>query len=120
MRLQELGIYSEFYFKRELKPLAQILKDWEILNCVFTGVNDGSRKMVAITDSRVIIIFTGLGSADVKVIPREAVLNYGYEKKLLFGNAFIETESVRFEFTNTQRGMKDLFEWAMKRPLPKY
>ena len=116
--MQELGLYANFYYRKEVKVLAQLLADGEILNCMLTGVNCANRKMVAVTDSRIFIIFAGaLGSGDVKVIKREAVTAYGYEKKL-FPSVFIETENERFDFTNTQHGIKELFEWAMARPLP--
>ena len=118
-RLQELGIYNDFYYRREMRPLTQILYDWERVNCIFTGVNQGYRKLVAVTEIRIIIIFAAaLGSGEIKVIRRSAVTNYGYEKKLLFGSAFIETESERLDFSNTQRGLKELFDWAMARPIP--
>ena len=62
-RLQELSIYSEFYHRKELNALAQVLTEDEILNCILTGVNEGNRKMLAITDRRLMIIFAGALSA---------------------------------------------------------
>lgn len=116
--MQELGLYANYYYRRENKVLVQLLKEDETLNCMLTGVNSGNRKMVAITDSRIIIIFAGaLGSGDVKVLKRDAVTSYGYEKGL-FPSVFIETGSERFDFTNTQHGLRELFDWAMTRPLP--
>ena len=116
--MQELGLYANFYYRRETKSLAQLLKDGESLNCMLTGVNEGNRKMVAITDSRILIIFAGaLGSGEIKVLKRGAVTSYGYEKGL-FPSVFFETAQERFSFTNTQHGMKELIDWAMTRPLP--
>ena len=42
-RLRELGIYSDFYYRKELKTLAQVLGDYERLNCLLTGVHEGNR-----------------------------------------------------------------------------
>jgi hypothetical protein len=119
-RLQELYIYSDFYHRRELNVLAQLLPDGETLNCVLTGVEQGNRKMLAITDRRLLILFAGaLSARDVTVIQRSAVTEYRFEKKLLFSRVSFRTEGgAFFEFTNTQGSLKKLFEWAMQRPLP--
>lgn len=117
-RLQELGIYNDFYYRKEIKPLAQMLGEYERLNCLLTGVHEGNRKMVAVTDRRIIILFTALGGGDVKIIRRESVKDWRFEKKLLFSSLVIETNGgTSFTFTNTQGKLKDLFEWAMKEPI---
>ena len=118
-RLRELGIYSDFYYRKEIKPLAQMLGEYERLNCLLTGVHEGNRKMVAVTDRRIVILFTALGGGDVKIIRRESIKDWRFEKKLLFSSLTIETNGgATFVFTNTQGKLKDLFDWAMKEPLP--
>lgn len=119
-RLQELGIYSDFYYRKELKPLAQVLDDREQLNCVLTGVHEGNRKLLAITDRRIIILFAGaLAARAVTVIRRSAVTACRFEKKFLFSKVCISTANDGdYEFAQTQGSLRDLFEWAMKRPIP--
>ena len=118
-RLRELGIYSDFYYRKELKALMQMLGDYEKLNCLLTGVHEGNRKMVAVTDRRIIVLFTALGGGDVKIIRRESVKEYRFDKKWLFSTLTIETNGgATFVFTNTQGKLKDLFDWAMSQPLP--
>ena len=119
-RLQELSIYSDFYYRKELNALAQVIEESERLNCVLTGVNEGNRKMLAVTDRRLIIIFAGaLAAKAVTVIQRSAVTEYRFEKKILFSKLNFHTSNgVDFEFANTQGSLKDLFEWAMRQPLP--
>ena len=118
-RLRELGIYSDFYYRKEIKPLAQMLGEYERLNCLLTGVHEGNRKMVAVTDRRIIVLFTALGGGDVKIIRRESVKDWRFEKKWLFSNLTIETKGgASFTFTNTQGKLKDLFTWAMNEPIP--
>ena len=118
-RLQELGIYSDFYYRKELKALVQVLGDYERLNCLLTGVHEGNRKMLAVTDRRILILFTPFGGGDMKVIRRESVKDWRFEKKLLFSTLTIETNGgASFTFTNTQGKLKDLFTWAMEQPLP--
>ena len=118
-RLRELGIYSDFYYRKELKALMQMLGEYERLNCLLTGVHEGNRKMVAVTDRRIIVLFTALGGGDVKIIRRESVKTYRFDKKFLFSTLTIETNGgATFVFTNTQGKLKDLFDWAMSQPLP--
>ena len=118
-RLRELGIYSDFYYRKELKALAQVLGDYEKLNCVLTGVHEGNRKLVAVTDRRILILFTPFGGGDMKVIRRESVKEWRFEKKFLFATLTIETNGgAALTFTNTQGKLQDLFRWAMEQPLP--
>ena len=119
-RLRELGIYSDFYYRKELKALLQVLGEYEKLNCLLTGVHEGNRKLVAVTDRRILILFTPFGGGDMKVIRREAVKDWRFEKKLLlFTDLTIETNGgASFTFTNTQGKLQDLFQWAMEQPIP--
>ena len=118
-RLRELGIYSDFYYRKELKALAQVLGDYEKLNCVLTGVHEGNRKLVAVTDRRIIILFTPFGGGDMKVIRRESVKDWRFDKKFLFSTLTIETNGgASFTFTNTQGKLRDLFSRAMSEPIP--
>ena len=117
-RLRELGIYSDFYYRKELKALMQVMGEYERLNCLLTGVHEGNRKMVAVTDRRIIILFTTLGGGDMKVIRRESVKDWRFEKKFLFSTLTIETNGgASFTFTNTQGKLRDLFERAMNEPI---
>ena len=118
-RLRELGIYSDFYYRKELKALMAVLGEYEQLNCLLTGVHEGNRKLVAVTDRRILILFTPFGGGDMKVIRRESVKDWRFEKKFLFSNLIIETGGgASFTFTNTQGKLKDLFTWAMNEPIP--
>ena len=119
-RLRELGIYSDFYYRKELKALVQLLQEGEELNCILTGVHEAARKMLAVTDRRLLIIFAGaLSAGEITVIPREKLADWQFEKKLLFSSVRIETNNGEvYSFTNTQGSLKALFEWAMQRPIP--
>lgn len=119
-RLRELGIYSDFYYRKELKALAQLLQEGEELNCILTGVHEAARKMLAVTDRRLLVIFAGtLSAGEITVIPREKLADWQFEKKLLFSSVRIETTNGElYSFTNTQGSLKALFEWAMQRPIP--
>ena len=117
-RLRELGIYSDFYYRKELKAMCGMLGEYERLNCLLTGVHEGNRKMVAVTDRRIVILFTALGGGDVKIIRRESIKDWRFEKKLLFSSLTIETNGgASFTFTNTQGKLRDLFRWAMEQPI---
>ena len=118
-RLRELGIYSDFYYRKELKALSQVMGEYERLNCLLTGVHEGNRKMVAVTDRRILILFTPFGGGDMQVIRRESVKEWRFEKRFLFSTLTIETNGgASFTFTNTQGRLKDLFDWTMNEPIP--
>ena len=119
-RLRELGIYRDFYYRKELKALCEVLGEYERLNCLLTGVHEGNRKLVAVTDRRILILFTPFGGGDMQVIRRESVKDWRFDKKLLFSTLTIETKGgASFTFTNTQGKHRDLFAWAMEQPIPK-
>lgn len=117
-RLRWLGIYSEYYYRKELKPLGQMLKEGEELNCVLTGVHEANRKLLAVTDRRLILVFSALGGGEFKVIRRDAVKEWQFEKRWMFSRLSFRTSGEQFLLTNTQGARKDLFAWAMERPLP--
>lgn len=118
-RLRELGIYSDFYYRKELKALMQVMGEYEQLNCLLTGVHEGNRKLVAVTDRRILILFTPFGGGDMKVIRRESVKDWRFEKRFLFSSLTIETNGgASLTFTNTQGKLQDLFRWAMEQPIP--
>ena len=119
-RLQELSIYSDFFYRKELKVLEQLIGEDEQLNCILTGVHEGNRKMLAVTDRRLLVVFAGaLADKAVTVIQRSAVKEYRFEKKILFSRlSFCTNSGAEFEFSNTQGSLKELFEWAMRQPLP--
>lgn len=114
-RLQELGIYNDYYYRKELKALPQLLKEGEQINCLLTGVYAANRRMVAVTNNRIVIIFIPtLGPAEVTSIGLGAVTGYTFTKKFFFSKLEIEAGKTRYEFTGVQGARKDLFEWAMK------
>lgn len=116
-RLQELGIYSAYYMRKELKPLAQLLDESARLNCVFTGVNGGCRKLCAVTDRELIVICSALGAGEARVISRSSVKSFDFDKKLLRSSVTVITEEDTLVFTGVQAGIKDLFLWAMSQPV---
>ena len=117
-RLRDLGLYSEYYMRKELKPLAELLDCNASLNCILTGVHDANRKLLAVTDRELLVIFTGaLANGEVKVISRKAVTSWNFEKKFFMPAVEFTAEGETYRFTNTQRGRRELFEWAMNQPL---
>lgn len=115
-QLRQLGIYSDFYYRKELAPLCRLLSEGERLECVFTGVNEADRKLAAITENRIIIVFAGaLGSGDVKVIAKSAVRQYSFEKRFLFSRASFSTENEEYVFRNVEGKTEKLFNEAMSR-----
>ena len=120
-RLRELGIYSEYYHRLELKSLASVLPYDEKLNCILTGFWEGSRRMVAVTDSRIIVIGSGvMVQTQMTVIKRRAVRSWKFTRKFLLSKVEIVTDENTFVFAQTQGAREKLFNWAMEQPVREY
>lgn len=120
-RLRELGIYSQYYYRLELKPLSRFLNVDEKLNCVLTGVIDGRRRLVAITDFRILLIASGaITSGEILIIRRDAVTSWSFNKKFLLSSAVIETKDKTYQIKQTQAGIQKLFTWAMEQEIKQY
>ncbi len=120
-RLRELGIYSEYYHRLELKLLAQIVPYDEQINCILTGVFEGSRRLCAVTASRILIVTSGvLYQKGGIVIPRSSITSWHFDKKFLLSSVTIVAGGKTYEIKQTQGGRKDLFEWAMNQPVKEY
>ena len=99
--------------------LPNVLQTDETLNCLVTGVHDSNRKMIAVTDRRIYVLFVGaLGAGDVKVFSRRAVMEYTFDKKFLRSSILLDTTEGCLVFTGVQGARKELFDWAMTLPIP--
>ncbi len=118
-RLRELGIYSEYYHRLELKTLAAVLSLGESLNCIFTGFWDGSRKMVAVTSSRLIIIgSSALAGSSVMALSRSRIKAWEFRRRFLFSSVVVEADGGdAFVFQQVQSAREKLFDWAMGLPV---
>ena len=120
-RLSELGIYGDYYYRKELKVLSDLLNFDETLNCVFTGLYEGYRHLVAVTDYRIFVIgMPTLGKADLKAVRRSGVKSYTFNKRFLVSSVLLETEESKFEFKQVQGARCKLFNWAMEQPIKEF
>lgn len=120
-RLKELGIYSEYYYRLELKSLKKLINIDETLNCVLTGILDGCRRMIAVTDYRILIISaSALASGEVITIDRKAVKSWKFTKKFLLSTIEIETNERNFLFKMTQAAREKLFNDAMQMEIKQF
>ncbi len=121
LRLQELYIYDLYGFKKELKPLASLLYIDEKINFMATAIFDGKRRLVCITDYRIIILFIPIiGSAESTIVKRKAVVDYQAKEKFFTSWFSFNTKGQSFLFKNTQKRIIDLFLWAMEQPIKQY
>ncbi len=119
-RMKELYLYDLYWYRREIKTLASILYYAEPVNCFLTGVSDGLRRFLAVTDSRAIIIGQRFGSPEeIDIIPRKDISSYSADKKL-FGSSvrFSAENGAEYSFTGVSRRVLDLFIWSMKQDIP--
>lgn len=117
-RLKDLKIYDKYYYRLELKSLASYLYYDENVNCILTGVYDGMRRLVAVTDARIIIVTAGpMVKTEFLVIKRGAVKSWKFTKRFLFSSFEFRTEKSCFTFSMTQAGREKLLKWAMEQPV---
>ncbi len=121
-RMKELYVYDIYGLRRELKPLSRILYNGEPLNCFATGVMDGLRRLLVVTDSRVIIIGNHLGSpSDIDIIPRKDITAHSATKKFFRSSIeFTTVNDARYTLTGVSRRVLDLFNWALDQPLREF
>lgn len=120
-RLRELGIYSEYYHRLELKALVAMVPYDETVNCILTGVYEGSRKLLAVTSARILIIGAGpLVDTNIVVINRGAVTDWKFTKKFLLSSVSITAQGKVYTISQTQGRREDLFNWAMQQEVKEY
>ncbi|MFA6689513.1 MAG: PH domain-containing protein [Sphaerochaetaceae bacterium] len=121
-RMKELYVYELYGLRRELKPLSRVLYNDETINCFATGVSDGLRRMLVVTDSRVIIVGNHLGSpSDIDIIPRKDIVFHGTTKKLFASSIeFTTTNGAHYLLTAVSRRVLDLFDWALDQPIRQF
>ncbi len=121
-RMKELYVYDLYGLRRELKPLSQVLYTGEPLNCFATGVMEGLRRLLAVTDSRVIIIGNHIGSpSDIDIIPRNDITEHSATKKLFASSIEFKTSTgAHYVLTAVSRRVLDLFNWALDQPIKEF
>ena len=120
-RLRELGIYSEYYHRLELKTVAAMVPYDEKLNCILTGVYGNSRKMLAVTEARILIVGAGpLVDTTVIVINRGTVTDWSFDKKFLLSSLSITAQGKTYTLKQTQGRHEKLFRWAMEQPIKEF
>lgn len=120
-RLRELGLYSQYYHRLELKPLAAMVPYDEKINCILTGVYEGTRKMLAVTDARLLIVGAGpLVDTNIVVINRGAVTDWKFNRKFLLSSVSFTAQGKTYMISQTQGGREELFNRAMEQPVKEY
>lgn len=121
-RMKELYVYELYGLRRELKPLSRILYIDEPINCFATGVMNGLRRLLVVTDSRVIIIGNHIGSpSDIDIIPRNDIVAHSATKKFFASSIeFTTSNNAHYLLTAVSRRVLDLFNWALDQPIKQF
>lgn len=121
-RMKELYVYDLYGFRREIKPLGRLLYPGEPINCFAMGVYEGLRRMLVVTDSRVIIVGNHLGApSDVDIIPRKDIVSHSATKKIFGSSIEFSTENgARYILTAVSRRVLDVFNWALDQPIREF
>lgn len=121
-RMKELYVYDLYGLRRELKPLSRILYIDEPINCFATGVMNGLRRLLVVTDSRVIIIGNHIGApSDIDIIPRNDIIAHSVTKKFFASSIeFMTSNKANYLLTAVSRRVLDLFNWALDQPIKEF
>ena len=100
-RLSELGLEREYGYRRELKLLPDILEPDEELRAVTSGVHDGLRRLVVLTQRRLLMLQKPpAGTPNLLYVPREEVLAVEAKRGLFFATLCLHTRARLFVFHN--------------------
>ncbi len=103
-RLSELGVEREYGYRRELRLLPEILKPDEELRAVTSGLHDGQRRLVVLTQRRLLVLQKpAVGKPNLLYVPREEVTAAEARRGLLFGVLTIHTSDRAFVFHNVAK-----------------
>lgn len=120
-RLKDLGIYSQYYHRLELKALAAMVPYDETINCILTGIYDNTRKMLAVTNARILIIGAGpLVQTNIVVINRSAVTGWSFDRKFLLSSLTVTAGGKDYTLKQVQGSQEKLFKWAMEQPVKEF
>jgi len=93
-RLRELGVWEFLAWKRELQPLASLLRDDEDLLAVTSGVVKSQRWVVAVTGGRLLFVRASLiGGAEAFEIAPADILSCEGKRGWFFGSIRLEVRA---------------------------
>lgn len=115
-RLQELGLSDLYGFKRELRTLPSVLSYDEVIYAMTSGLFEGSRWSVFVTDQRIILISSHIVSGvGVKYLNRSDVHDISVKRGFLFGSLAFLVGDTPIEIAHVAKRSIDLFVWALER-----
>ncbi|MFO7782810.1 MAG: PH domain-containing protein [Spirochaetia bacterium] len=103
-RLSQLGLARDYGYRRELRLLPQILEPDEELRAVTSGVHDGLRRLVVLTQRRLLVLQKpAVGKPSLLYVPREEITAAEGRRGVLFGVLTIHTSAQPFVFYNVAK-----------------
>lgn len=100
-RLSELGLERDYGYRRELRLLPDILEPDEEVRAVTSGVYDGLRRLVVLTQRRLLVLQKPtVGKASLLYVPRNDISAAEGKRGLLFAALTLHTSAQPFVFHN--------------------
>lgn len=100
-RLRQLGLENEYGYRAEAKLIPRALEEGESLLQITSGVREGQRWLLLLTERRVLLLSKPtMGSPKVVGIPREEIRGAEGKRGLFFASLTLETASDRYRFSN--------------------
>lgn len=99
--LSELGLKRDYGYRRELKLLPEILEADEEVHAVTSGVYDGLRRLVVLTDRRLLVLQKPtVGKPNLLSVPRNDISGAEERRGLFFAALTLQTRAQPFVFHN--------------------
>lgn len=113
-RLAELGLEKEYRFRRELRLLPDIFESGEHMRAVTSGVYEGLRRLVVLTEERLLVLQKPtLGKPNLLYVPRGEITDVEARNGLLFAVLTVHTTAGPFVFHNTAKKSVGFFLGAL-------
>ena len=100
-RLSELGLERDYGYRRELKLLPETLEPDEVVCAVTSGVYDGLRRLVVLTQRRLLVLQNPpVGKPSLLYVPRKDISAAEGRRGLLFAALTLHTTAQPLVFHN--------------------
>ncbi|MFO8064055.1 MAG: PH domain-containing protein [Spirochaetia bacterium] len=116
-RLKELGLQNDYGYRRETRLLPNVLEADEQLLAVTSGVLNGMRRLVVLTERRLLFVSKPtMGEPRLFAVPREDLVAVRGSKGLVFGSLSFETADGTYRLDNVLK--KSMAQFAPGMGLP--
>lgn len=108
-RIKELEIHMLMFANKELKVLAEILREDEMLEYVAQGLYKNGLGLLCATSKRLLFIDKGFFSLKMEEFPLKSVSSVSFESGMMYGKIKIYASGNNAEISNIDKGSAKVF-----------